>query len=136
MEGNKMQASPLEKWQVERTARFSYDFARDGGAVGDITLDDDVLPDDALITRGMIHVKTALVGATATVALTVNTSEDILAATAITSFTLAAILDVVPVRTAATAIKTTTKKNLTMTIATAALTAGKFEVFLSYYMGW
>jgi len=125
---------PLEGGAVRRTAAFVYDFAVEGGSIGDITLDNDYLPDDAVITQGMIFVKTACTGTNATIALTVNTSEDILAATAITSFTAGAILDVVPVRTAATSIKTAAKKSLTMTVATAALTAGKFVVYLDYYM--
>lgn len=132
-----MQNSALEKFQVERVAHFQYDFAKYGGTAGDIVLTDDVIPDDALITRGALQVKTALVGSGASVALKVNTAEDVLAATAITSMDgIGDLLVVVPVpQTASTWIKTAAKKNLTMTISAAALTAGKFEVFLAYFMG-
>ena len=131
-----MQNSALEKFQVERVAHFEYDFAKYGGAIGNITLTDDVIPDDALITRGAIHVKTAVVGASATIDLFVNSAGDVYDEAAITNFSLAANLVVVPVpQTASTWIKTTAKKNLTMTIGTAALTAGKFEVCLAYFMG-
>ena len=129
-----MQTSGLEKAKVN-LASFEYDFAVHGGAVGDITLANDVLPDDAIVMDGVIEVKTALVGSGATVALKVLGTDDILAATAITSFTLAAILDVVPVGTAATMIKMTAKGNMTMSVAVAALTAGRFVVHLKYVLG-
>lgn len=129
-----MQTSGLEKVRVG-VASFEYDFAVHGGAIGDISLANDSLPDDAIILDGMIEVKTALVGSGATVALKALASEDILAATAITSFTLAALLDVVPVGSAATVIKMTASGGLTMTVATAALTAGRFVVHLRYVLG-
>ena len=120
---------------MKYVADFRYDFAKDGGAVGDIELGP-YLPVNAIITSGMIHVETAATsGGSATVALKVNTAEDVLAATAVGSLTLNALLDVVPVGTAATAIRTTALKKLTMTIATATLTAGKIRVVLEYYLG-
>lgn len=134
-----MQASPLEKFQVERVAHFVYDFAKHGGAVGAITLTDDVIPDDALITRGAVHVKTACTSdGSATVALSVNSANDVMGTTAgaVANLSLAANIVVVPVpQTAATWIKTTAKKNLTFTIAVAALKTGKVEIFLAYFMG-
>ena len=119
---------------VKRVAYFEYDFSRDGGAIGDITLRGDAIPDGAIVTDGKIHVSTALAGTNATVAMKLVSSEDVKAATAITSFTLNAILDVVPVRTAATSIRNTTSgAKVVATVATAALTAGKFVVALEYY---
>jgi hypothetical protein len=120
---------------MKYVADFRYDFAKDGGAVGDIELGP-YLPVNAIITSGMIHVETAATsGGSATVALKVNTAEDVLAATAVGSLTLNALLDVVPVGTAATAIRTTALKKLTMSIAVASLTAGKIRVILEYYLG-
>lgn len=129
-----MQTSGLEKAKVN-LASFEYDFAVHGGAIGDISLVNDSLPDDAIILDGIIDVKTALVGSGATVALKALSSEDILAATAITSLTLAALVATVPVGTAATALKMTASGGLTMTVATAALTAGRFVVHLQYVIG-
>ena len=118
----------------KRVAYFEYDFAMDGGAVGDITLRGDRLPNDAVITSGMIHVNTAVTsGGSATVALKVLSAGDVLAATAKTSLTLNALLDTVPVGTAATAVRTTSAGlGVTMTVAVAALTAGKITVALEY----
>jgi hypothetical protein len=120
---------------TKRVAYFEYDFAKDGGAVGDIALRGDGIPIDAIITDGKIHTKTALTsGGSATVALTLLSAGDIKAATAISSFTLNSIQDVVPVRTAASSIRNTTQgQKLTATVAVAALTAGKFIVALEYY---
>lgn len=119
---------------TKKVAYFEYDFAVDGGAVGTLSLRGDRLPDDAVITSGMLHVKTALTsGGLATASLGVETAVDVLAVTGKATFTLNALLDTVPVGTAATAIRTTAGgKGLNMAIADAALTAGKFIVALEY----
>lgn len=120
---------------VKRVAYFEYDFARDGGAVGDINLRGDAIPDDAIVVNGKVHVNTAVTsGGSATVALKMLTAADIMGATAVASLSANAILDVVPVGTAATAIRNTTAGvQLKATVAVAALTAGKFTVALEYY---
>jgi hypothetical protein len=109
---------------------FLYDFAKHGGAISTITVGPKVIPPQTIITSGIIRVVTAPVGASATVALHVSSSEDIVAATAITSLTLDALLDVVPVGTAATSILVTAASQLSVVIATTALTAGKIHVAL------
>ena len=110
---------------------FLYDFAEHGGAMSAITVWPKLIPPETIITHAAIRVVTAPVGTNATVALKLLTAEDILAATAITSFTLDALLVGVPVpQTASTWIATTAHTQLTVTIATAALTAGKFAVHL------
>lgn len=124
--------SGLEKQM--KVAKFVYDFAKDGGAVGAVVVGANLIPANALVVRGMVHVDTAVLsGGSATVALGLETATDILAATAKASLTLAAKLDTVPVGTAATAVKTTAARGLTVTVGTAALTAGKITVFLEYY---
>lgn len=119
---------------TKQVAYFEYDFSRDGGAVGDITLRGDALPDDAVITSGMIHVKTACTsGGSATVALKVESANDVRAATAVASLSANALLDTVPVGSAATAVRTTAAgRHVVATVAVAALTAGKFIVALEY----
>ena len=120
---------------VKHVAEFAYDFAKHGGAVGTIEIAPD-LPVNAIVTTGMIHVETAATsGGAATIAFHLNDAEDILAATAVGSFTLNALLDVVPVGTAATAVRTTALTKLSMVIADAALTAGRIVVRLDYYLG-
>jgi hypothetical protein len=109
----------------------TYDFAKHGGAVGTVTLDDAVLPDNAIITQVWIDVITAPTsGGAATIALTAQSAADLKAATAIASYT--GVVAGVPVGTAATAIKLTAERIVTATIATAALTAGKLKVFVEY----
>ena len=49
-----MQRQGLEP--AKRVAYFEYDFARDGGAVGDIAMRGDSLPEGAIVTSGMVHV--------------------------------------------------------------------------------
>ena len=118
----------------KRVAYFEYDFARDGGAVGTIAMRGDALPDDAVVTNGKIQVQTALTSSgSATAAIQLLSAGDVLAATAKASFTANAILDIVPVSTAATCIRTTSAGLVpSIVIAVAALTAGKITLALEY----
>ena len=128
-----MQETALEKARNFGVAMFEYDFALHGGAVGTITVANDVIPDDAVIQDGFCEVKTAIVsGGSATIALHINSSEDIMAAAAKTSFSAEALLDIVPDGAAANMIKTAAKQNLSVVIAVADVTAGKFWVCLRY----
>jgi hypothetical protein len=119
----------------KQVGMWEYDFAKDGGAVGDITLRGPKLPVGAIVTgEGWVKVYTAVTSdGAATVALKITTAEDVLAATGKASFTLNALLDAVPDEAAANAITVATAaKGVTATVATAALTAGKFVVILEY----
>ena len=116
-----------------RVAMWEYDFAKHGGAVGDISVPGDVIMNGAIIIDGLIHVKTAFVGATATIAVKALSANDIKAATAVASFSLNALLPIVPVGSAATAIRVTSNITaLTFTVAVAPLTAGKAVVAIQY----
>lgn len=117
-----------------RLAVGLYNFATDGGAVGDITLRGDAIPSGAIITDVLIHVDTALTsGGAATVALKAESAADLNAADVISgapwSTTGAKRGDL----TATTApVKTTAARSIVATVGTAALTAGKFSVYVSY----
>jgi hypothetical protein len=118
-----------------QVAYFEYDFARDGGAIGDITLRGNSLPAYAIVIGGMIDVEVAVTSAdAATIALNLEAAADVLAITGKASFSLAALLDVVPVNTAATAVRLTAIRKLVATVADFALTAGKFTVALTYIL--
>ena len=115
---------------------FLYDFAKHGGAVGTILVGPKLIPPETIITQGIIRVVTAgASGGSATVAMHLLTSEDILtaAAGAVANLTLDALIDVVPVGTAATSLICTAHTQLSVVIGTAALTAGKFAVTLQGY---
>jgi hypothetical protein len=113
-----------------------YDFAKDGGAIGDITLRGDRLPAGAIVTGGVVHVQTAVTSAgSATVALELVGTADVLAATAKASLTLNALISPVPDGpTAGDWIRTTAATQLVATVAVAALTAGKIVVCLEYFI--
>ncbi len=117
-------------------ARGRYDFAVDGGAVGDIDLTSVAqIPANAVITGGFIEVDTALnSGGSATVALKTEGAADLLAATAYGSspWSTTGRKSVIPVGTGATTVKTTAARKIQATVATAALTAGAFDVVLFY----
>lgn len=117
-----------------------YDFAVDGGAVSTVTLRaapsysvGNDIPFGAIIEGGFVEVDTAVTsGGSATVAVTVESAGDIVAAAAISGapWSTTGRKSLVPAFTGATTVKTTAARSITITIATAALTAGKFRVVL------
>lgn len=127
-----MKASALENYM--KVAQFEYDFAKHGGALGEITVDPKLLPAGAKVVFGFIDVITAVLSAgAATIQLKVVGADDVLAATGKATFALDALLAVVPVTaTPATWIKVAAASPLVVTVGTAALTAGRFVVSLFY----
>lgn len=112
--------------------KATYDFTVHGGAVGDIELDLK-LPAGAIVYNGFINIVTdPTSGGSATVAIKIEGAADLLAATAIASVT--GQLDTIPDGTAANVVVLTAERKLTVTVATAALTAGKMDVYLQYFI--
>jgi hypothetical protein len=127
---------------VVRVIKATYSFAVLGGAVGLVNLKTDagvnaVLPSGAVVTGGFIKTRTTLTsGGSATVAIGLVSTTDVKAATAFGTYssTGTGIIATVPVQTAATMIVATSDLPITATIATAAVTAGIFDVYLTYVM--
>lgn len=119
-----------------RTATAHYDFAVDGGAVGDIALRGQQIPQGAIILDVLIDVETVLTsGGAATVALKAESAADLNAADAISGApwsTTGAKRGDLDADTAP--VKTTAARTITATVATAALTAGKFSVIVTYLL--
>lgn len=111
-----------------------YDFAVDGGAVGDITLRGDTIPSGAVILDAYIKVTTALTsGGSATVAIKTEGAADINAADAISGAPWSTTGTKRGDFTATTApITTTAARSIKATVGTAALTAGVFTVVVEY----
>lgn len=113
-----------------------YDFAVDGGAAGALTLrGDNSIPSGAYIVGGFLEVLTGVTsGGAATVAVNSNGAGDVVAAAAVSGapWSTTGIKSVIPAFTGATTVKTTAARSLAITIATAALTAGKFRVVVFY----
>lgn len=119
-----------------KIARGRYDFAVDGGAVGDIDLTSTAqIPANAVVMGGFVEVDTAITsGGSATVAVKVEAANDIINAAAIggAPWSTTGRKSVIPVFTGASTVKTTAARKITATVATAALTAGAFDVVLFY----
>jgi len=116
--------------------RGRYDFAVDGGAVSTIAITAGTpIPSGSVVVGGYVDVTTPLTsGGAATIACQVEAANDILTAVAVASWT-AGRKNVLPAPasgalTAATAVKTTADRNISIVIGTAALTAGVFDVVL------
>lgn len=120
--------------QSIQVVRGRYDFAVDGGVVGDIDLSKTaVIPPSAVILGGFVEVDTALTsGGSATVAVKVEGAADIVAAAAFggAPWSTTGRKSVIPAFTGVTVVKTTATRKILATIATAALTAGAFDVVL------
>lgn len=120
--------------------KCKYDFAVQGGAttaaikLKAVDGSDCKLPSKAIVKDSLIDVITAPTSdGLATIAIgTGQAANDIKAATAIASYT--GLVAGVPVGDASHSIKMTADRNPTMTIAVAALTTGKFNVFLEYLL--
>lgn len=118
-----------------RVARARYDFAVDGGAIGDITISAaNIFPAGAYILSGFVEVDTAVTGSGASVAVNVEGAGDIVAAAAISGapWSTTGRKSIVPAGTGATSVKTTAARSIVATVSAAVLTAGAFDVVLQY----
>jgi hypothetical protein len=120
-------------------AKATYDFSVDAGAISTlIPTNSPTLPIGAIILGGTIDITTQLTsGGAATIALGTSagsSTTSLKGATAVASWTVGQ-LALVPIFTAATYVKLTAAGRPNVTIATAALTAGKFDINLLYVVG-
>ena len=116
--------------------RGSYDFAVQGGAISTIGLIGATpILNGWVIVSGYVDVITPLTsGGAATIAAQVEAANDVLTAVAVASWT-AGRKNILPgyapgALTASSLIKTTAARDISIVIATAALTAGKFSIIL------
>lgn len=119
--------------------KVTYDFSVDGGAVGTITPKSSILiPAGAVIFGGFIQgITLPTSGGAATIAIGLGSGAQVAAlkaATAIATYAAGATVAIIPVFAAANVVKAAAETFVTFTIATAALTAGKVQVTLFYYM--
>jgi hypothetical protein len=122
-----------------RVARARYDFAADGGAIGNINLlpAGSELPAGALIKDGWIDVLTVPTsGGAATLGLGIEAAGDLVAATVISGapWSTTGRKVIIPVGTVATQKKTTVARNIVAAVGAFALTAGVFDVYLEYVL--
>lgn len=115
-------------------ARGFYEFAVDGGAVGDIALRGERIPAGAVIVDALLDVNTVPTsGGSATVAVKVESAADVQTAAAISGAPWSTATPKRATFDADTAVvKTTASRAITATVAVAALTAGKFSVLVEF----
>lgn len=95
-----------------------------------------MLPSKAVVINGMIDVITAPVAplpATISVGTGLEVTNDLVSGTSVSSFT--GRQNLIPVHTAVTAIKLPADRTPVVKINTAAITVGKFNVFIEYLLG-
>tara|TARA_R110000824_G_scaffold31889_3_gene103521 strand:+ start:1331 stop:1774 length:444 start_codon:yes stop_codon:yes gene_type:complete len=125
--------------RVLHVKKFTYDFAVAGGVIGAYPLTDDggvaaTLPDNAVLLGSTAEVVTPVTsGGAATLMFGITGDTDaLIIATAKTSFDAdgkaVAMDNTLP-------LKLTVAKSVLMTVAVQALTAGKLNVWVQYYVG-
>lgn len=121
-----------------QVVKATYDFTVDGGAIATITpVSSPVIPAGAIVFGGLIDVVVAPLGGGASVAIGFGTGAQnaaLKAATAVGTYTIGAILALIPVWTAASAVKVAADTPITFTVSGGALTAGKIAVQIYYHM--
>jgi len=114
---------------------------RAGIAAGDLALGTNslgvIVPDNAVVIGGYLDITTGLTGTgvLSTVALQLNGSADILAAVTVTNaagLNATGVHAIIPVGTAATAVKMTGERTLNIVVGVEALNAGVGTVILEY----
>jgi hypothetical protein len=127
-----------------KTAQGEYDFAVDGGAISTITLRQggggtlpNLIPAGSIILGGYIEVDTLVTSAsgnTGTISVNAEGAADLQAAVAVSGapWSTTGRKSITPAFTGAASVKTTTNRSLAITVAVAALTAGKFRVVVYY----
>lgn len=123
-----------------KSAKMTYDFTVNGGAIGLITPDNSpTLPAGAIILGGVIDTTVALTsGGAATIAFGTSagsSAASLKAATAVASYGIGMSTPLIPIFTAATYVKLTAAGRITMTVAAFALTAGKTSINVVYLQG-
>ncbi len=121
-----------------QVAKATYDFTVDGGAIATITpVSSPVIPAGAIVFGGLIDVVVAPLGGGASVAIGFGSGAQVAslkAATVVGTYTIGAILALIPVWTAASAVKVAADTKITFTVSGGALTAGKIAVQIYYHM--
>lgn len=119
---------------LTRWAKVEYDFATDGGAISAINLGV-AIPNNAILLSGIVEKISAFTsGGSATVAISVEGANDVITATAFDNAQFTA--NIAPAAAlAGTQFKTTDARNVTLTIAGAPITAGKYNFHLEYLIG-
>jgi len=141
-EYNELDASDMAVYSessahIPRILQATYDFAVDGGTIGTIPLGAAV-PNNCIILGGIIDVQTTCTSAGAdagTGAIQCMAANDIVTATAISAggnIWDQGLHAIIPVFTAATAIKTTSAGSVGFVIGSQNWTAGKFTLTLFY----
>lgn len=127
-----------------KTAQGEYDFTVDGGVVGTITMRQgggntlpNLIPSGSIILAGYIEVDTLVTSAsgnTGTISVGTEGAADLQAAVAVSGapWSTTGRKSIVPAFTGAASVKTTANRSIVLTVAVAALTAGKFRVVVYY----
>jgi hypothetical protein len=131
----------ISRSATERSGVYEYDFAVSGGAISTINLvpldgSSGTIPSGAVITDTVVEVLTAVTsGGAGTAALKIEAANDVVNATVVSGapWSTTGRKAGIPL-SAATSLKTTAARTPAVVIAAFAATAGKFRLYVSYYV--
>lgn len=118
-----------------RVAKWTYDFAVLGGVVSTIALTGGALPAKAIVFGGLMEVLTPPTSAgAATAAIQTEGANDTITAAVVAGVPWSTVgrKALIPVWSAASALKTTVARTPSIVVGAFNLTAGKFNLFLFY----
>lgn len=120
---------------VERTLKVQYDFSVHGGAVGNISLSGS-LPDNAIVVGVVTDILTTpnSTGGTGTIRLNVATDGNLAPALAADNAQTGVLFSDPDSASADVPVKMTAARTVRVTVATAAVTAGKVNYFIKYLL--
>lgn len=114
---------------------LNYDFAKDGGAVGDIAMRGEAVPSGAIVTDALIIVDTPPTSdGSATIAIKLQGANDVQTAAAFdgSPWSAATAKRASAITATAAPLKATAARQATVTVGTADLTGGTFKLILKY----
>ena len=118
--------------------KATYDFTLDGGAIASVNLvNSPVIPAGMIVFGGLIDGITLPVGPGASIAVGFGTGAQaaaLKAATVIATYAAGSVLAIIPVWTAASAVKVAADSKISVTVSGAVLTAGKFAIQIYGHM--
>lgn len=131
----------LDLHRAYNVVKMVYNFAVQGGAIGNIVCPDDQgnpiqFQPGTLVKRTFLYVQTAVTsgGSLTLSASTGKAANDAVAATAVASLTLNALIEGIATGTTALSVLITAAAKPFVTIAVATATAGVVEVFYEYVL--
>lgn len=128
-------------YKKTQVLRARYDYSVLGGSsqssglvLKDLDGKDAALPKGAIVSKALIYITNSALPTSASIAVAAEAANDLKTATAASSYVTGFLASAVTGATVSQAFKLSNNKPVKAFITTAPLTAGKFDVYIEYYV--